>query len=476
MSLYDELPWKGQPLAGTAPEQLAVASWARGGPCPRVRGARVLELGCGTGANLIPMAWHRPDCEFVGLDASALHVTTAEKAIAALGLGNVRVELADLRDLDAGEGRFEFILAHGLLSWVAPPVRGEILALLRRHLTPDGLAYLSFNAMPGQALRGVVRDLLRRATRREDPPHDQAAAARATAAWLAGLADGTAAGDLPLRDELTRIAAIDDAEIVHDYLADENHPLWFGDFVAEAEREGLRYVGPARGDPDDWAPAAAVAERLAGRDAGPLPTGEVVDVLGFRRLHRAIVCREEAPSDAIAEPTVASGLPERGGSTAGPAASPARFDAADGAVIEVADPHLAMALRVLAHGWPAGRDVASLADDVARLGGGRVDVDLLRGQFLDLYLAGRVDLRLREPRCRVDVGERPVASPLTRLESTGDKWTTPFHVVLPTTPAERALVTRLDGRPLPDAAREAGMGPAEAHAVVTKLAWWGLLA
>jgi tRNA G46 methylase TrmB len=48
----------------------------------------VLELGCASGGNLIPMAYGLPESEFVGIDYAARQIAEGQAAVAALGLDN----------------------------------------------------------------------------------------------------------------------------------------------------------------------------------------------------------------------------------------------------------------------------------------------------------------------------------------------------------------------------------------------------
>src|SRR5262245_10746578 len=117
MTDYDEVPYACQPIPCTAPEQLALASWLHGGPFPRVEGARVLEVGCGNAANLLPLASFRPDCEFVGVDASKRQIAEARQCAERFAVPNLTLHTADIREIGPSLGDFDFVLAHGVMSW-----------------------------------------------------------------------------------------------------------------------------------------------------------------------------------------------------------------------------------------------------------------------------------------------------------------------------------------------------------------------
>ena len=81
---------------------------------------RVLELACGDGANLVPIAATLPAATFVGFDFAARPIARAQRMIGELGLANVRALGLDLRDVPRDFGTFDYIIAHGLYSWVRP--------------------------------------------------------------------------------------------------------------------------------------------------------------------------------------------------------------------------------------------------------------------------------------------------------------------------------------------------------------------
>ena len=158
---YDELPYRSYPVEWTAPERLAVASLLHGGPRQRLEGYRVLELGCGDGTNLIPMAYYRQHATFVGVDGARTQIAIANEKRTALGLTNVSFVGSDFQYAAAKlSGQFDFIVAHGVFSWISRDARDALLALCAERLSPGGLLYLNYNAKPGWNVRGLIRDFL----------------------------------------------------------------------------------------------------------------------------------------------------------------------------------------------------------------------------------------------------------------------------------------------------------------------------
>jgi SAM-dependent methyltransferase len=396
LGAYDEIAYESVAVPGTSPEWLATVSAYHGGPLPRVEGARVLEVGCGDGANLLPLATFRPDMSFLGLDTSGAALARAESDRAALALDNVELLERDLR-APGDPGTFDFILAHGVLSWVPPDAREALFGLCARHLADDGIAFLSYNAQPGWGLRGRLREYLR--AHADGPAQARDVAARLRA--VVGRVESTAA--VLLDGELARLEEVPDGYLAHEMLAEHNHAYWHGEFVAAAARHGLRYVANA------WfnRPEGAATDELEAlvREAG-FRDEDTVDLLGYRRFRTAILARPGAcgaPDHGalLARARVAAALTPTGEGA---------FVAADGTRYEVRDPAVAGALTELREAWP--RALPTVAFEGA----------------LELYRRGHLELRLRDlPPAR---GVTPRALTLLEAERRGAV-TTPTHESLP---------------------------------------------
>jgi len=140
---YDRVPYNSQPASQTHPDHLAALATLFGlSPAP-VEKCRVLELGCGNGANLIPMALTFPGSRFAGVDLAGVPIAAAQALAVELGLENIVFQQLDIMDLDPGFGEFDYIVAHGVYSWVPPAVRDKLMAICRANLAPNGVSLLS---------------------------------------------------------------------------------------------------------------------------------------------------------------------------------------------------------------------------------------------------------------------------------------------------------------------------------------------
>ena len=178
---YDAIAYASKPVALSHPAHLATVATLFGVDPPAVASCRTLELGCSDGANLIPMAVTLPGATFVGVELASRPVEAARRTAAELALANVSFLQADLRALPVDFGSFDYIIAHGVYSWVPAPVRDALLALAARHLTANGVMFVSYNTLPGCHVRRVAWDILHFHTDHIADPQARIDAARALA-------------------------------------------------------------------------------------------------------------------------------------------------------------------------------------------------------------------------------------------------------------------------------------------------------
>ncbi|MGA1998217.1 MAG: class I SAM-dependent methyltransferase [Bryobacteraceae bacterium] len=181
---YDSIPYPTFPRLATHPDRMAAVALLFGMEPAPVDRCRVLEIGCGNAGNLLPMAYALPRSRFLGIDLAEDPIAHARADIRALGLENIEVAARDLRALGPEVGEFDYIIAHGVYSWVPEDVRGRLLALCRQRLAPSGVALVSYNLYPGRHIRQMLREMMFHHTR-GDAPQQCVDHARRFLDWLA---------------------------------------------------------------------------------------------------------------------------------------------------------------------------------------------------------------------------------------------------------------------------------------------------
>lgn len=426
-SAYDAVPYASHAFPQSQPEQLAVMATLFGlDPAPP-SGARVLELGCSAGGNLIPLAARYPRARFLGIDYSKVQADEGAARVRALGLDNIEIRHQSIDAFGREAGPWDYIVCHGVYSWVPPPVQEAILRLCRDNLAPHGVAYVSYNTYPGWKMREVVRDTMMFHVRGLTDTREKLAQARAIVKFMQETSDpGTAFGKM-LAEEAAIVGRSQDFYLFHEHLEANNRPCYFREFVERAAAQGLGYLGEA--SLADMAPqrlGPRVFEALqdvAGRDV--VATEQYMDFLRNRSFRQTLLVHAERL------PAVRRGLtpesPRRfllsfglspvaaaeAGAEAGPSA-PVEFRDPGGRQLRVAAPLLKAFLLHLREAYPrpvAHADALEAARSTVLAAGGAVedaDVAALEAAAIRFVLEGFLRLHVET----LDVGSASDPTPL----------------------------------------------------------------
>ncbi|MFC0588211.1 methyltransferase regulatory domain-containing protein [Novosphingobium aquiterrae] len=453
---YETVPYDSMPFAHTQPANLAALATLFGLTPPPVKTARVLELGCASGGNIIPLAARFPEAQFTGIDLSARHVALGRARIAAAGLTNITLDQGDLAEPGLVTGTFDYIICHGVYSWAPPAAQQGILKIFGRNLSPAGLAYVSYNVLPGWRLRQVIRDIFCLHTDQAGGPLEQVAQGRALLERLAAASrEETPYGQL-LRLEAKQLAAMPDSYILGEFLSAENAPCSFGDFMARASGAGLDYLCdtdlhtalPQLVSPD----MDQLVKELAGSD--PVSAGQTLDFVLGRQFRQSLLCRTDNP-DAIrrdARPERIAGLHFASELRLVPGES--RDDALilrdrQKRTITTNDALVARTLDRLGAVWPETLPLADLLDDPAVIQGIPRDraAERITGSLLRVIVSKLASMSAVPLKVGKAAADKPSAWPIARSElHAGQTWTTSQrHAPLRLDAVSAVLVPMLDG-------------------------------
>ena len=245
---YDELRYYSKPFSYTSIALLEGNATLWGLTPPALKGAKVLELGSSFGGNLISQAVYYPDTEFVGIDLSDSQITQGNEIIKSMGLTNVRLETKNILDITPEFGMFDYIIVHGIYSWVPDNVKDKILEVCRENLTPNGIAYISYNTYPGWKSREVARDIMLYANKytQDLPLSEQTRRGKAVVQLFS---DAIKSIESEKNNNKSRINNFDsiqtkgDHYVAHEYLEYHNHPLYLNQFVDSLYQHQLAYIG-----------------------------------------------------------------------------------------------------------------------------------------------------------------------------------------------------------------------------------------
>jgi methyltransferase-like protein/trans-aconitate methyltransferase len=428
---YDQIPYRSLAFPQTHPDRLATVARIFALSPPEVATCRVLELGCASGGNLVPMAFNLPGAEFIGIDASRHQVDEAQAAIRELSLSNLRIEHASILDVDATWGLFDFIICHGVFSWVDTKVQDRIFEIAARNLAPNGVAYISYNTYPGWHVRDMVRHMMRYHAAQFTEPDEQVAQARALLTFLVSASEEAGPYNQLLRNEAERLGRSPSSYIFHEHLERTNLPTYFHQFMERAERVGLQYLAEAVVSEmlTSHFPAS-VAETIERISPDLLHLEQYMDFVRNRQFRQTLLCRDELRPRRSLSPDVLPGLlmssPASTDTTSSdlePAVS--LTFAADTSRATVASPATKAALMMLIERWPCALEVNALCDGALSRAGrytsGRPVDEVRRAMMDDLLGAvmhGLIKLHTQPPPCTNRPSEMPRAHPVAAFQAT----------------------------------------------------------
>ncbi len=292
---YDEIPYLSPPQPFTHISRIAAIGQLRGVMSPPPSRCRVLELGCSDGGNLLPMAFQYSESQFVGIDLSPVQVKIGCQRVQELALTNLEIRLADILELNEKNlGQFDYIILHGVYSWVPVEVRERILQTCQNHLTQSGIAYISFNTYPGWRGKQSLREILRYHTRNIVDLRKKVEAAFELLSILP-LPDSSphSSAALLVKQLREKLDVTEDAAtyLLHEYLVDVNEPFYFSEFLKQIGSFGLQYlddVRPGNSSLDSLTPKAQ--NWVRGRQLDFLEQQQYVDIIGNASFRRSLVC------------------------------------------------------------------------------------------------------------------------------------------------------------------------------------------
>ena len=244
---YDVVPYPSHPFRQSHPERMATVGNLFGLKPAPIENCRVLEIGCAAGGNLIPMAEMFPESSFLGVDLSKKQIEQGERNISSLGLTNIELKRMDCADIDESMGKFDYIICHGVFSWVSKDVQDKIFAVCQNYLNEDGIAYVSYNTYPGWHFRGMIRDMMNFHVRTVTDVTRKIHQARALLEFLAkSVSSDKGAYGAMLNSELQLLRQQSDNYIFHEHLEKDNEPVYFYEFVERARDFDLQYLGESQ--------------------------------------------------------------------------------------------------------------------------------------------------------------------------------------------------------------------------------------
>jgi SAM-dependent methyltransferase len=416
---HNTFAYPGFPYPKTHPDCLAAMAILHGlNPAP-VDHCRVLEIGCNEGANLIPIAYAIPTSKFVGFDLAGLRIQQGQERIRKLGLRNVRLFQGDLLELGSELGQFDYIVAHGFYAWVPVAVRERMMALCGELLTLDGIAFVSYNALPGGHLRLMIREMMLDRVKDIEEPQKRVSESIAFLHFLVKSRPEDDAYRLLIEEQLEEMEKRSPELTFHDWLTDAYCPVSFTEFSEHAAKYGLQYLSeavlPPMNDPTYRSEIRAAVEGAAGGEI--LKQEQMLDFMRARMFRETLLCRADRavrrdfPPENLRKLRLGSPASSAPGETPGTRV----FTLLAGTRMEANHAGAIALLEELEANWP--RPV-SLRELEPRLAGAGLLLDEEGVTLLMRLIVARfVEIHAWCPPVASDVSTHPRASACARLEA-----------------------------------------------------------
>ncbi len=450
---YDAIPYTPQPFAQTHPQQLAILGRLFGIASTDPGRCRVLELGAATGGNLIPMAWYYPQCEFVGIELEPSQVAAGQALIEELGLTNIRFLQGDILTVDVlALGKFDYIIAHGVFSWIPENVRDAMLRLYKQCLQPNGIGYISYNASPGWHARGMVREMLLYHIRDiKDPVAQLNAALEFIDLMVDTLTSQESSLARYLLEEFHYLQHANHSYVFHEFLEPYNHSYLFSDFIYLLEQNGLNFVCESQ-------LASMFAQRYGDRAEAFADTVDdgvrretYLDFFNQRTLRESLICHAELQPDyaidldLLQQISVVSQLAPPQHLETGKAKAQL-FTLPGGRKYSVTDPVAKLMLKRLYHAYPNALPCASLFQEIIDNSTIRYEQgDEWQHEIFSLFVSGALQLVASPTSLESAIKSRPQAHALARAQARDKHPITGYwHDVIDGDSFTLALIQRLD--------------------------------
>lgn len=452
------MPYLSYAIRHTHISNLALLGRLFGMQPPQCGRCRVLEIGGASGGNLLPMAAAFPRSEFICLDPSVRQIEDGRRHAAAAGLTNLRFRADPIEALGHRE-QFDYIICHGVFSWVRQPVQDAIFKAVQACLAPNGIAFVSYKTLPGWHAHRALREVLLRHSAGQATPAATAGRARQMLELLEQAAQDPRSKWGPhLVAEIRELRTSADEYLLHDQLEEHNEAFYFGDFMARAHAHGLQYLADAD-VPTMYigsVPPGIPRDVAMGDDVEAIE--QYIDYALNRLFRQTLLCREsiclnrmlarEAVDDCYVQSLL---MPVADGS----------FRAANGTGITTAEAVAREILSLLARhaSYPISAQ-AAMDELLRRIPGSDAKAAraTLRRIVLQGFFAGGMRLYSGAPAYVASPSTRPQALAWARYEATyRPAVTNGRHEALQLNTFERALVLKLDGtREIDELVRELG--------------------
>ncbi len=448
---YDQIPFSSYPSPERHPDRLATIAHLFGHNSAAIEKSKILELGCSNGSNLIAIAETFPKAACTGIDRSEKQIAAGQRAVAELELRNIELRCQHLESFASENIKYDYIFCHGLFSWVPVNVQHKIIEIISNHLSPAGVALISYNCLPGWQLRGNIRAILQQLDIKTASAESRVNAVRQNLDRLMQEElQVHALQGLLVREELANLREQSDAYLFHELLAETNIPLSITDFNMFLKDSDLQYLGDS-----------SFAKIRFGQLTN-FPEMEIIsqeylaDLLFPITLRSTLLCRKNVILNrAVAVSRLrdcyyTSFLAPSDDGQSFKEGDPIEFKNHLDYKVQVTDPLLINALMRLCKLRPLSINGGELIKHARKDMGQTISAEQELNFFstlLGYFSLGLVEININPARFQTSVAKKPKTSKLARWQAVRQSWVTNFrNEYAPLNEFERRVVALADGK------------------------------
>ncbi len=452
---YDEVPYEGGIVAGSHPEHLAAIARLFGIDAAPAEACSVLEIGCAGAANLLPMAYGLPGSTFVGIDPAVRQIEIGRAAIEEYGVTNVELLACGVGDTLDWDRKFDYIVCHGVFSWVAPDVRDAILESCHRLLNPNGVALVSYNVLPGFYSRQAIGEMMRFHSWSFEEPAERAHQARALLKFLVDSTSKFEGTDKTfgayhsfLEDEQNLLQDTANSYILHEHFSEYDEGFYLHEFVNMAGEHGLKYLGDAAFHTmllNDL--PTEVADNINQISGNQVALEQYRDFVVNRMFRKTLLCHEDLPVERKITSSAIRALTFRQRVAMSGANRGWRIVKTGGLKVEVSDTLVKDTLGAIQDAAPLALSFEELRARLRPAAGPEIDPERLSSVLLSLYSLDAVEFRTWTPPLFPSISERPAAFEPARRSANKPGISIPLvlHGTVDIDPFVEAMLPLVDG-------------------------------
>lgn len=456
---YDDLPYPSYPYSDTHPNKLSSMGILFGMQPTPIDDCKVLELGCGSGSNLIGMAAGLPNSEFTGIDLSGKEIKLAKQKAGAINLSNIQLEQQNILDFD-DTNKFDYIICHGVYSWVPHEVREKILSICSKNLSDNGIAYISYNTYPAWHAHEMVRDMMMFHIRNIEDKHEAIKSARDLLNSITKIARPNSPFHSFMRFEVERMMKFSDPYFYHDQLSKVNQPFDFYKFANDVQAHKLQYL--CETDLPSTLPSnfsKKTMDLIENYSDDVISTEQYLDYIMNRAFRRTLICHDNIQLNRSLDPAKIKNFyftstfrPEM---VENDRSKDMAFKSHTNSHLVAKDPLSISVWLFMREQYPKPINLETIKTGLMAqlkqhskkdISAEEIETHIL-GNLLLGYSIGGVEFYTEPPLVCKDISARPEATPLARHEANSQLWvTSQLHSVVHIDSIHRYIIPMLNGK------------------------------